>query len=233
MLFCRHKSNMAVFVANGSMEDLLISLCVRGQTNATFSQPSIFFHFNNSIALRWEAGHWVWTSPVPTCHERSTIPFDCYMIGGKHWDGSWLSFLTVPTSSWGLMMMWTGLSPPPSCCLVSVESLPSFSHTSSSAEAPMGRRRSAGVIFVPVSELSLFSLSAVLLSELTFSAVPWKRRTLRWIQKNSANMSAAMASATRHPNNNKGTWKFQMSRLDPFNLNCTDFIDVKQVFALF
>lgn len=61
--------------------------------------------------------------------------------------------------------MWTGLSPPPPpCCLASEESLPSFSHTSSSAEAPMGLRRSAGAIFVSATESSLVSLSEALLT---------------------------------------------------------------------
>lgn len=113
---------------------------------------------------------WLVDADLDICQLIASV--NCYMIGGKHWGCSWLPFLSMPTSSWGLMMMWTGLSPASSCCWVSVDILPSLSLTSSSAEAPMGRRRSA--IFDPISELSLFNLSLVLQSELTLSVVPWK-----------------------------------------------------------
>lgn len=112
------------------------------------------------------------------CPEFSMNPCELHMMGGRLWDPPWFSFLSMLMSSWDLMTMWTGLSPLPSCCLVSEESLPSFSHASSSAEAPMGRRRSAGAIFVSVTELSFFSLSEVLLSELTLSSVPRKQRKI-------------------------------------------------------
>ena len=152
-----------------------------------------------SLPLPHSGGKWEECEcpQFPLVMNAAHFPSDCYMIGGKHWDGSWLSFLSVPASSCGLMKMWTGLSPPPSG-LVSVESFPSPSHTSSSAEAPMGRSRSAGAVRVPVSELSLFSLSLVLLSEPTFSAEPGKQRTLkvswRWTQRTAGWVCLNMAS---------------------------------------